>query len=402
MLLIVSAMIAYFTCHWAFFGFASHMFGMRPARYKTLGIAFAVNYGLFIAVTFLMLPLPVNWTMIAVLFAVEVKVLYRVNWADCLLVALLGTALGLSSTILMRSLCSLAFDMPLSLLGNGADNAKGLSVILGFLFSAVCLRVIDIPGNRSVLATIMAERRTLAFLIVELVLCYLYLCLNLLLYESSLNSAIVKLWSIKTSVFVALGGVLAVWFSYRMASVLAFARRRETLAREIASDERASAELEELADRDTLTGCFTRDYALREAARLFAQGGRPTVVFVDLDELKAVNDRHGHEAGDAYLAAAASALQSVRASADDFVARYGGDEFLAVLAGPLAPGALAERMNVVQRSLRATGSSEGFSFEPSMSWGAATADEDEGFEDVVARADAAMYRRKRQVKAATR
>ena len=400
MIQLAASLISYFLFHAAVFGFASNMFGIRPARWKTLGVTFAVNFAMFYAVSMLALPLPANWTLVAFLFMIEVKLLYRAHWADCILVALMGAAIGLSATILARSLCSLALGTPLTMFGNGEDNEKALPVVMGFLFAAGSMRAIDIPNDRSVLATVMAERRTLVFLIVELALCYLYLCLNLLLYDSSLNSAVVKLWSIKTSVFVSLGTVIAVWFAYRMASVLSLARRRETLAQEIASDERASAELEELADRDALAGCYTRDYAVREASRLIAGHNMPiSLVFADLDGLKKVNDQHGHEAGDSYIAAAASALQSTRSSANDFVARYGGDEFLVVLTGAISQTTLAELMNVAQRTMRATARDGGFPFEPSLSWGWTTATEADDFEALVARADAAMYRRKRSAKA---
>lgn len=399
MIQLSAALAAYFLFHAAFFGFASHVFGTHPARWKTLGVTFAVNFILFYAASMMMLPLPVNWTLVALLFSVEAKVLYRVPWTDCIGIALIGATVGLSGTIFMRSLCSLALGTPLTAFSNGADNEKALPVVLGFLLSAAAMRAIDIPNNRSVLITVMSERRTLAFLIVELVLCYLYLSLNLLLYESSLNSVIIKLWSIKTAVFVSLGAVMAVWFAYRMASVLSFARRRETLAREIAQNERASAEIEDIADHDELTGCFTRDFATRETARLLAEPRQPvTLVFADLDGLKTVNDLHGHEAGDSYIAAAAMALQSARGSVRDFVARYGGDEFLVVLTGAIAPATLAERMTMAQRTLDETARSERFPFEPTLSWGSASAGEGEGFEDLVARADAAMYRRKRSAK----
>ena len=93
-------------------------------------------------------------------------------------------------------------------------------------------------------------------------------------------------------------------------------------------------ELEELADTDTLTPLPNRRRFLRELERVVSQANRhgtpAAVLYIDLDSLKAVNDRHGHLAGDAALIHVARLLQGlIRTS--DVVARIGGDEFGLIL-----------------------------------------------------------------------
>ena len=98
--------------------------------------------------------------------------------------------------------------------------------------------------------------------------------------------------------------------------------------------EKLNREYIELARTDALTGLPNRLAAnerLRgEFARLRRSGQPYCVLLLDVDHFKAVNDRHGHEAGDRALAAVGQALQKmVRGS--DFVSRFGGEEFMALL-----------------------------------------------------------------------
>ncbi len=101
--------------------------------------------------------------------------------------------------------------------------------------------------------------------------------------------------------------------------------------------ERLAAELaaaEELADRDTLTPTFNRRAFLRELHRTMSEVERykspAAVLYIDLDGFKALNDSHGHAAGDAVLRQLGRMLvESVRES--DIVGRLGGDEFGLIL-----------------------------------------------------------------------
>lgn len=103
---------------------------------------------------------------------------------------------------------------------------------------------------------------------------------------------------------------------------------RERTMERLRSDNR---ELTDHALSDPLTGVANRRALMRELKSCIERcrrgNGSLQLAFIDLDGFKAINDRHGHEVGDAFLAHIARKLsQGVRTS--DFVARYGGDEFV--------------------------------------------------------------------------
>jgi diguanylate cyclase (GGDEF)-like protein len=126
------------------------------------------------------------------------------------------------------------------------------------------------------------------------------------------------------------------------------------------------AQLRSLAELDPLTGALNRRGLAELADRLFTgpQGLGPSVVCLDLDDFKLVNDRHGHSAGDELLQWTVAAARDVL-RAGDAIARTGGDEFVIVLvdADQAAASALASRVGGVLR--QRTGVSVGSASAPS-------------------------------------
>ena len=90
-------------------------------------------------------------------------------------------------------------------------------------------------------------------------------------------------------------------------------------------------EYERRANTDTLTGLMSRSAALAELDRAFDDGDhRPSVLYIDVNGFKAVNDAHGHPVGDRFLKILASRIEGLTRPGDA-VGRLGGDEFLVVL-----------------------------------------------------------------------
>ncbi len=159
-----------------------------------------------------------------------------------------------------------------------------------------------------------------------------------------------------------------------------------------------SAQLRELTLTDELTGLLNRRGFLTVAKQLLELADRQAMctamMFLDLDNLKEINDRDGHQAGDVALRAVALALGHALRSADTF-ARIGGDEFVGLTVG------IDDRDHEsTERRLRAelanapTLAALGRPVEVSVGWATRAPRESKSLDDLLAEADRAMYRAK--------
>ncbi|HTC19962.1 MAG TPA: GGDEF domain-containing protein, partial [bacterium] len=159
------------------------------------------------------------------------------------------------------------------------------------------------------------------------------------------------------------------------------------------------AKVEEMALRDTLTGLYNRryfhqilDYELNRAKRYH----QPlSLIFIDLDHFKEINDSFGHSVGDQFLKQIAQKLNSLFRTTD-LLARYAGDEFVAVLPATNSEGAM-----ILARRLQETVANyqimvRGRTLQVSVSIGVDTYEGSEGIGGMtfIDRADKAMYEAK--------
>jgi diguanylate cyclase (GGDEF)-like protein len=154
---------------------------------------------------------------------------------------------------------------------------------------------------------------------------------------------------------------------------------------------------EGLSVTDDLTNLYNSRFlnqVLRREAKRASRGGRPlSLLFLDLDDFKNVNDRHGHLAGSRALVEAAEVIRG-SARETDVVARFGGDEFALVLPDTGGKGAFAVGERIRDRmAAHPFLAADGLDVRLTVSVGVATLpDAALGAEELVRAADAAMYR----------
>jgi len=159
------------------------------------------------------------------------------------------------------------------------------------------------------------------------------------------------------------------------------------------SHDRLARHWRQRAMNDDLTGLLTRIEFGQRGEDVLAElphGASPAVIVADLDHFKAVNDRDGHAAGDKALVSFAEAVREALGE-EDLAARFGGEEFVFLIAD-----ADSERVAEMALEIDTVFAKAGpeHSVWPTVSYGAALWESNATLEQLIERADAAMYRAK--------
>lgn len=155
-----------------------------------------------------------------------------------------------------------------------------------------------------------------------------------------------------------------------------------------------NGKLEQLSLTDMLTGIANRRALEQRSTEEFSRASRIklplSVLMIDIDHFKVINDQFGHSIGDSTLQAVANVLRS-SVRAHDFVARFGGEEFCVILpdTDALAALAVAEHLRLLVAAMQ-------HNFTVTISLGVATETEFNSWTALIERADQALYRAKQQ------
>lgn len=387
--------ICYFLFNWQFFRCVESILKIKPlSRYKIIQ-TFLLNYSIFFLSTLLGFHLIVNWIIFLFLLLAEQLLLYKQSARNCALFALLGTQLGLAVNILCRSLIAIILNVPLVAFDNrvlDSRNMKVVPVLLGFLFVGLLFYIIIRFNILKRLILVLEDPKTSAFFLALLIAMYFYLCLNLMVYSIKDNNLILKLWSMKSAIFVIVGQHLSVILSIHLGQISVYRKKSQESQEQLAKEQLRELELRAIASTDPLTNCENRLQAkpriqeALDAKREFCLG------FVDLNRLKFVNDSFGHDMGDRYILAVSKVLGQMCRQGDSLF-RYGGDEFLLLLFDTTVFEA-NKRLRQAQKQLEEECIRHAYPFSAGISYGIATPDDGIEALTLVKAADSRMYHMK--------
>jgi diguanylate cyclase (GGDEF)-like protein len=193
---------------------------------------------------------------------------------------------------------------------------------------------------------------------------------------------------------LALGAVDYITKPVRAPIVRARIRNHIALRKALTELDLKNMELERLAERDQLTGLYNRrklDDSLAQEIIRSERYGRPlSVILIDIDHFKNVNDTYGHQTGDTVLVESATRLSDTLRTSD-IAGRWGGEEFLVI-----CPETSLEAAQLLAERLRKDYTRRDFSEAGTLtaSFGVAAHRKGLKMKDVVRRADQALYRAK--------
>jgi len=180
------------------------------------------------------------------------------------------------------------------------------------------------------------------------------------------------------------------------------AERTRALVRANLQLRKAIHKLKKFSREDALTGLLNRRIILERATTEWMRWRRYvsafSIMIIDADDFKSINDRYGHLTGDQVLKLIANTIKrSIRAV--DMVGRLGGEEFVVLMPETSAEGALAASQNIMHNVRQTRLRTDDLNIQVTVSIGIATVSyDDKNFDSLLQRADVALYAAKRQGK----
>lgn len=389
---------AYLYFHWSYFSLIGKInLEAQIKRIPLIG-SFLFIYAIFSVCSFMELHLVANWILFFLsLFMTTLLFCPKLgNRQSVLMISLSGIYYALLINIFSRCVIALMVNKPLSSFDNNVfneNNLKALPVMLSFFLAGALIHQVGKKGPIRKKKILLKFSQQVSFLNKLLIGLVLYLNMNLLLYQTAGNEILLKVWGLKSCTVCAIGFYMGMQYALRMSELALYREETRRIEKDIEEKEREEKVLNQLAFRDALTGCYNRAQASSTMAELIESKTSFTLCFIDLDRLKYVNDFFHHQSGDDYLNAVVKAVKEEFRRYQDFLFRYGGDEFLLLLVG-IHPDQGETGMRRINEELNQMANTADFPFPMSISFGIASSMEAETTDGLIALADQRMYHHK--------
>lgn len=374
----------------------------QPASGKRLWgcavLLFGLNTSYFALCSALGLGLLKNFALFWLVFYWEERFLFRVPPSAARFLTLHVVLCTLSNILFYYGLLSLLIDQPLAYFSNilqPMDYRKVLALAVSYLSASVIFCVESLARRTVLLKRLIASMGQLKFLLASMAALYVYLLFQGILYGSLGNSLPEKLWSLMGCLYISVGFLFAARYAMRLSYFYHLDQKNLTLQTQLDRQRRDVSDLIDTADLDTLTKIRSRAAGEKELGRWMADGQGFVLCLMDLDSLKFVNDRIGHQYGDQYLCRVVEIVRGHCRQDRDLLWRGGGDEFLLAYAG-LSEEEARRRMGRIADQVRQEGIARQMPMR--ISYGVETWDQESDYPALFERVDGQMYAMKREHK----
>lgn len=262
---------------------------------------------------------------------------------------------------------------------------------IGILLAANTLTACMLPRWGMMLEVLrtQSESEEVRPFIIFLWFCNIFLMLDSVLCISDIDWRLLPIFLIGSTVLLEFYLIRFLSHIYQLLKVHYLEAEHNCLLEKLEQQNKSAAELRSKIVLDPMTGIFTRKYIIERVEYLMQAKEPFSLVFIDLDHLKQINDREGHHSGDLYLIRFTKELSSCLRKAD-MLARIGGDEFVVLLPGCPLETARKRMESIRDHLVEQCRPSFAFSFGITY----VIKDFEDSVEQIFRRADQAMYQDK--------
>lgn len=261
-----------------------------------------------------------------IILVIEFKLIFRSDIFITLFGAFCFSICVTCIRAIVISVYAIAYTQPMNVFIETNDS---LVTIVTNLIMAVYLLILNKLLPMKIVDAAISNKKNTIFAIMVLATLFVYLLINKDIIYLEANIAELARFYLKVAISGLLGFASVLVYSY-IFSLVTLGKARYTLMEEqITLQKQEIIRLETCSYIDSTTRLVTREFAENIMRDYLRTEKRFTVVFLDIDRLKAANDEYGHNEGDFYIQKVADILASIFQA--DTVARFGGDEFLVLI-----------------------------------------------------------------------
>ncbi len=328
----VALLITFVAYHYSYFSFSSYVFSKNVNNAIFGVLSGIINLSIWILYT--NSPFFGNEYLLTIIILValflENKLIFKVSNSYAFFIALAFTINTFSKRMILFAVFALLQPQATSF-SEIIQNAEihYIVLILSFTLSLSTISLSRKSLPRRYLDTILSDKQNMVFSTTLLTLLLALLCVFEFISNgvSSEFQSFLYLYLIVGSTAL-LGFMLVIIYAYHLADLRLNVESYKRISSENSQQEKLLKKLEATASTDFLTGLHSRDSADNLIEQYIQEKQKFFIVFLDMDNLKNVNDNIGHEEGDFYIKRVANIIGSEFSS--ELVCRYGGDEFVVI------------------------------------------------------------------------